>query len=167
MFKNKNFSEIDEALKLLVQESIKKLPVESATYELLSHELKIGLLVSQTGKEVETSAKLRIEKALCKFCKARKGGYWEALLQVRNLPSRAYDETLTMLEKLKEKNRFCFISQQKEVQNGFDLYLGSKSAAHVLAHFLAKKFKSEVRIKKKLHTHKGRRKIYKEIVRVG
>ena len=87
------------------------------------------------GVKIEKKLPLRIKERyiLCDKCSLRKGGYFEAVLQVRkkNL-DREIDEIEKIVKrKLEEMN--SFISKKESRREGIDYYIGSKKAAAAAA----------------------------------
>ncbi|MDD5086395.1 MAG: NMD3-related protein [Candidatus Nanoarchaeia archaeon] len=103
--------------------------------------------VSKPIKE-EYELKSRIIYILCPKCSKFKSGYFEGILQLRNVDE---DVINYALEKLKQsEKRGIFLSKKKKVKNGFDLYLTKKGYIHELAQELLKKFGGEKKASRKL-----------------
>ncbi len=90
----------------------------------------------------------RIIYILCPRCSKFKSGYFEGILQLRDVDNDVIDYAL---EKLKQsEKRGIFLSKKKKVKNGIDLYLTKKSYIHELGQELLKKFGGEKKASKKL-----------------
>jgi nonsense-mediated mRNA decay protein 3 len=96
----------------------------------------------------EYEMKSRIIYILCPKCSKFKSGYFEGILQLRDVDNDVVDYAL---EKLKQsEKRGIFLSKKKKVKNGFDLYITKKSYLHELAQELLKKFGGEKKASRKL-----------------
>ncbi len=96
----------------------------------------------------EYEMKSRIIYILCPRCSKFKSGYFEGILQLRDVDQDVIDYAL---EKLKQsEKRGIFLSKKKKVKNGLDLYLTKKGYIHELGQELLKKFGGEKKASRKL-----------------
>ena len=121
---------------------------------------------SEKLKEETHDVNVNINKTICPFCSRKYGGYYEAILQLRGnfspLITDFIDDQMILMSK-KERKAFYRI---KGVKNGFDFYIGSKSAANRLAESLKKKFNAKIKRSFKLVTKKNGKNVYRNIISV-
>ena len=85
--------------------------------------------------------KVRLTPTTCPNCLLMKSKYYEATLQVRALDTRMAteekEELLSQIgnwvEESSKRDRRAFISKLEDKPEGFDLYLGSRRLAHLIA----------------------------------
>ncbi len=132
----------------------------------LSFDGKIAICTGDfEGKEVVEKKEITINKEyrLCNKCSLKKGGYYEAIIQIRN--ARNYMEIEKLIKKrIKEKD--AFISKKEEVKGGIDYYVGNKKVAFTIAKEIKEKFKGEINISSSLVGLKNGRKIYRDTYRI-
>lgn len=112
--------------------------------------------------------KVGISLTLCDDCSRRKGGYYEAVLQLR-VDGEGLDEDVTaelerIMHDLQVKDSRAFVSDFKTVKKGVDIYVGSMGAARKAAKALADKFGGEIKESPKLV---GRSRDGKDLYRVS
>lgn len=121
---------------------------------------------SEKLKEEVHDVNIIVKKTICSFCSKKYGGYYEAILQLRGdfsvFITDFIDDQIILMSK---KNRKAFYRIRK-VKNGFDFYIGSKSAANKLAELLKKKFNAKIKKSFKLITRKEGKDIYRSIISV-
>jgi len=76
--------------------------------------------VSLTAEE-----KKSVKKTLCPVCSRAKSGYFEGILQLRNVKSSSYDEAVEFIRQDMSLNPNIFISKMKQSKDGIDIYLSS------------------------------------------
>ena len=100
---------------------------------------------------------------LCPRCSRHKSGYFEGILQLRNVDNEVMDYAVNEAEK--QKQRGIFITKKLKVKNGFDIYLTKRGYIHELARELLNKFGGETKMGKKLFSRDKQRS--KDIYRVN
>jgi nonsense-mediated mRNA decay protein 3 len=101
----------------------------------------------------EKSGKVEVALIICDSCAKRQSRYYEAVLQIRGVEQDEEEIkrlTIGYLERLRGRDSGAFISDFKIVKNGFDIYLGSRSAGRKASHYLAKKYGGMVKESPKL-----------------
>lgn len=124
---------------------------------------KIILKGNFEGKEIRDEEKLKInfKKRLCEKCSLQKGGYFEAIVQVRGIDEEQCKEIEKMAErKIEEKD--SFISKKERKEYGIDFYIGSKKAAISLAKEIKEKFGGEMKKSSSLVGMKDGKRIYRD-----
>lgn len=118
------------------------------------------------GANIEKKKKIevRVKNSICDICSKIKGGYFEAILQVRG------EESLTKKEieriddivykKLGEKSR-AFITKREERHGGIDYYMGDKHFAADIAKILKEIFQAEMNISPSLVGKKDGKEVYR------
>ena len=98
------------------------------------------------GREiVETQKfKINIKKRLCDKCSLIKGGYFEAILQIRkkNLDKKLEKEMEKIIKRRIDEGN-TFIMKKEKMEEGIDYYIGSKKVAHSIAKELKNTYKAE------------------------
>ncbi len=85
---------------------------------------------------------------LCPRCSRHKSGYFEGVLQLREVDEEVIDYAVD--EAKKQNQRGIFITKKLKVRNGFDIYLTKRGYIHELARELLNKFGGETKASKKL-----------------
>lgn len=92
---------------------------------------------------------------LCPRCSRHKGGYFEGVLQLRDVDEEVIDYAVD--EARKQNQRGIFITKKLKVRNGFDIYLTKRGYIHELARELLNKFGGETKASKKLFSRDKQR----------
>ncbi|NPB01788.1 MAG: hypothetical protein GXO28_02620 [Methanopyri archaeon] len=102
--------------------------------------------------DVEISKRYLIEIpirfSLCDRCMKHRGGYFEAILQVRSFRGELTEEELEevmefirdTVPKLMEKDGMAYVSDSKILDEGLDVYMGSLASARKLARLIVQRF---------------------------
>ena len=85
---------------------------------------------------------------LCPRCSRHKSGYFEGILQLRDVDNEVMDYAVNQAEK--QKQRGIFITKKLKVRNGFDIYLTKKGYIYELARELLNRFGGETKLSRKL-----------------
>ena len=92
---------------------------------------------------------------LCPRCSRHKGGYFEGILQLRDVDDEVVDYAVD--EARKQNQKGIFITKKLKVRNGFDIYLTKRGYIHELARELLNKFGGETKLSKKLFSRDKQR----------
>ena len=92
---------------------------------------------------------------LCPRCSRHKSGYFEGILQLRDVDEEVIDYAVE--EAKKQNQRGIFITKKLKVRNGFDIYLTKRGYIHELARELLNKFGGETKLSKKLFSRDKQR----------
>jgi len=92
---------------------------------------------------------------LCPRCSRHKGGYFEGILQLRDVDEEVVDYAVDGA--MKQNQRGIFITKKLKVRNGFDIYLTKRGYIHELARELLNKFGGETKASKKLFSRDKQR----------
>lgn len=92
---------------------------------------------------------------LCPRCSRHKSGYFEGILQLRDVDKEVIDYAVN--EAKKQKQRGVFITKKLRVKNGFDIYLTKRGYIPELARELLNKFGGETKISRKLFSRDKQR----------
>ena len=116
---------------------------------------------SKKFKEEEThEINIKTVKVLCTECSRRLGGYYEAIMQLRdNIP----EEVLNFIDKEIKEKSFYRIDY---VKGGLNLYIGNKNIANQIADKIKRIYNLEVKKSFKLYTKKEGKDIYKSVFSV-
>jgi nonsense-mediated mRNA decay protein 3 len=115
------------------------------------------------GREIlkEKEIKIKIKESLCNQCSLFRGGYYEAILQIRG----ADEEKGKIIDEFIKSNvgiEKSFISKKVKVRGGIDYYIGSKKVASHIAKELKKEFDAEHIFSSSLFGLKNGRKVYRD-----
>ena len=102
--------------------------------------------------DIEASTEIQLSGEQCQRCSRFYGGYYEAILQIRNdekkIELERANEIMEIIDdlsdKLISKDRMAFIARVEELKEGIDIYMGSLSAARKIANELIKRFSGAV-----------------------
>lgn len=159
---------LEEAIEKILKKSVETAGEGSVTSLMVEvYEEGSRVVVSIEGEvngmemEEEREVKIEMDKTTCDICSKRRGGYFEAVVQIRD--GGNIEEALEISEgTLKNlSDRKGFISDVKEVENGVDIYLGSKSAAKKIAKNISENFETERKSAKSLQGEKDGQRIYR------
>lgn len=116
--------------------------------------VKLGIrpFSDDSSFDMEASTEILLSGEQCQRCSRFYGGYYEAILQVRNEEKKIDEERATnvmeiiddLSDRLISKDRMAFIARVEEKKEGIDIYMGSLSAARKIANELIKKFGGEI-----------------------
>ena len=113
---------------------------------------KIRLIIrpfcDDSSFDMEASTEIMLSGEQCKRCSRFYGGYYEAILQIRNdekkIELERANEILEIIDDISDrlisKDRMAFIARVEELKEGIDIYMGSLSAARKIANELIKRF---------------------------
>jgi len=98
--------------------------------------------------DLESSTEILLSGEQCQRCSRFYGGYYEAILQIRNEEKKIELERANDImeivddisDRLISKDRMAFIARVEELKEGIDIYMGSLSAARKIANELIKRF---------------------------
>jgi len=98
--------------------------------------------------DMEASSEILLSGEQCQRCSRFYGGYYEAILQIRNdekkIELERANDIMKIVDKFTDKlilkDRMAFISRIEELKEGIDIYMGSLSAARKIGNCLIKKF---------------------------
>ncbi|MBU4492776.1 MAG: hypothetical protein KKA61_00225, partial [Nanoarchaeota archaeon] len=96
----------------------------------------------------EYALSVKVIFILCPRCSRHKSGYFEGILQLRDVDDEVIDYAVD--EARKQNQRGIFITKKLKVRNGFDIYLTKRGYIHELARELLNKFGGEIKASKKL-----------------
>ncbi|MEM3791149.1 MAG: NMD3-related protein [Candidatus Micrarchaeaceae archaeon] len=97
--------------------------------EINQGNLHVEVLLERYGEPIwiEKEMNVRIRKMMCLNCRRKAGGYYESVFQLRGEKENIERER-SRVEKFFEE-RGGFVSREKKVKGGIDLYLNSKAIA--------------------------------------
>ncbi len=129
----------------------------------IKFEIKVtGLLKGVIEKKETLETKIIIKDRLCDICGKVKGGYYEAVIQLRSENEEKNNDALFFLEN--EINKKGFLTKIEEKKKGFDVYFAPKK----IANNIIKNIKDVKEIKKSytLATKKDGRDLYRNTILV-
>ncbi len=122
-------------------------------------ETEITVFGTYPGKKTVLEEKyalpVKVIFILCPRCSRHKSGYFEGILQLRNVDEEVIDYAINEAKKQNQKG--IFITKKLKVRNGFDIYLTKRGYIHELARELLNKFGGETKASKKLFSRDKQR----------
>ncbi len=121
--------------------------------------------------EAEESAEVRLSLGICEDCSRQRGGYYEAILQLRgdalSDENKRREVRRFVLERAaKGEERRAFVARIEEPKEGLDFYLGSAKVARKLARALQQKFGGTTTESAKLFGKREGKEIYRVTIAV-
>jgi len=120
-------------------------------------EIKVKGEIDNQKVEVKRETLLKAKTVVCDPCMRLTSQYHEAILQIRGgkeTAKKEFQDVLLQVNSLlateEKKDSLAKVVELHWKKNGFDVWIGSKHAAKIVAEKLAKKFKSKVTVSSKL-----------------
>ena len=160
------FSSLKDIIKKVVKENIKgnkKIIVNPVMKDEKSKKVIGEVKIKVIGEEEEYIIPYEINYVTCPICSKKDSGYYEGILQLRDVNNVVVDYCLSDVKRYKEKG--VFFTKVDEVKNGLDLYCSSKRYIISLGNKLKKKFKGEVKTSKSLFSRDRQRS--KDVYRIN
>ncbi|QQG39773.1 MAG: 60S ribosomal export protein NMD3 [Candidatus Aenigmatarchaeota archaeon] len=108
-------------------------------------------------------------KRLCDDCVRARGGYYEAIVQIRSEDERNVKRVALLIEEVVEhpRGKYWFVAKMSRVRGGVDIRLGSKAMLSPLKRRLKEDFGAlETKMSHELYGHVGGRVVYRDIMLV-
>jgi len=112
----------------------------------------------QSGKE---SRSANIKYMQCAKCARYGSGYYEGILQVRNVKNRDFEAAIELFSKAMQLNHREFVSKTASHKDGMDYYLSSQKLLIKIARDIRKHFGGDLKITKKLFSNIKGKEIYR------
>jgi len=124
---------------------------------------KITCTLEFEGRKIKKEKYIEIveKERLCDKCSLQKGGYFEAILQIRG----ANEKDMKDIDKLIRRRiseRDTFLLKKEEVKGGRDYYIGNKKVASKIAREIKEKYDAELSISSSLVGMKDGKRIYRD-----
>lgn len=119
--------------------------------------------VKKSLEELNKEGFYKVKKTICPNCSRKFGGYYEAILQLRGLSTEVIDFTENRLENISKNDRKAFYKIES-VKNGFDIYIGSKSAAKKVSELVKRNFNLKIIKSYKLVTRREGRDVHRTVI---
>lgn len=145
-----------------IEEYIKQHIKADIPYECWMDDGKIICEGSFEGKRIRIEKDVGIKEKyrLCPQCSLRKGGYFEAVIQVRGKIDSEREVDEIVKRHVNEKK--SFISKKEKVRGGIDYYIGNKKAARKAAQEIKDSLKGELTVSSSLVGMKDGKRIYRD-----
>lgn len=157
---------LDNVLQNLAKDSLtternlasKKIEIKKGT----DYKIEITGTDKETGLEEKKKIEVDINYGTCDICAKISSGYFTTTLQIRG-PEEKLERALEICEKTFDRkgNPEDFISDVRDVKNGYDLYMSSNSLARKMVSRLRNKFKIEKKSSKTLYGERDGQRIYR------
>ena len=160
---------LEGAVDSFLEDLMKGKEVQSASYRIQGNKLFLTLKtkVNDLEKVEEKIINLIFKSIICTTCAMKKSGYFQAILQVRvpeALRPVILEEIETQIDNFMKYDAKAYISGQERSKQGFDLYIGSKTAARHIAKILKNKYRAEMKISRKLGGSLNGKKVYRDTI---
>jgi len=109
----------------------------------------------------EGKFRIKIKKRLCDKCSLMKGGYFEAILQIRKM-NKEMEKEMENIVKRRVNEANSFIMKKEKIKDGMDFYIGNKKVAHSIAMELKNIYKAEYKSSSSLVGMKDGQEIYRD-----
>ncbi len=121
--------------------------------------------------EISRSSAIKVRVELCADCSRRRGGYYEAVLQIRGEGPLGKEEKAEVRDAVIKGlasmgDRRAFISDEAELKGGLDFYVGSAKAAKKMARGLKEEFGGRISESSKLVGMKDGKDLYRVSIAV-
>lgn len=149
MFKGRQVDDTESSLEEIIKSEARELNDFNALHseveffrerEYRKARLKVTGTIKGTKTEAEEVVTIEENSSACDDCNRIAGRYYEAILQVRfdedskKNPDKVLEHVSKRLDEMRAKGeRLAAITQVQRLKNGFDLFIGSKSAARKIA----------------------------------
>ncbi len=115
------------------------------------------------GRKIERTGhvKIREKYRLCPKCSLQKGGYFEAILQIRG----AKENQMTKIGEIIRRrvdDQHSFITKEEKVRGGTDYYLGARGAAEQAAREIREQFGGKLTVSSSLVGMKDGKRVYRD-----
>ena len=155
-------------IKFYSEAKISKLEIKPIFPETFHHapgnnptiDIKISVTGTVSSKKIKEdyTIPLKIHFISCKRCSLQHTKYYEAILQIRPYS----EKVLRFVKSLIKQRKDVFITQEKELKEGIDLYITSQRYTRALISKLKHKFHGETKVSKKLFSQrKDGKKLYR------
>ncbi|KAA0003093.1 MAG: hypothetical protein FE048_02365 [Thermoplasmata archaeon] len=107
---------------------------------------------------------VRVKNSLCEMCCRIKGGYFEAILQIRGeqqLTKKEIERIDDIVYENLEKKEKAFVTKREERHGGIDYYIGDKHFAADIAKMLKEIFHAEMNVSSSLAGKKDGKEVYR------
>jgi len=163
---------VEGVIETFLEDLLKKKHVQSASYRIKNNTLFLSLRtkIEDLEKVEEKIINLIFKSIICSTCVMKKSGYFQAIIQIRTPESLAaviLDEIETQIDNFSRYDETAFISGKEKIKQGFDIYLGSKRVAMLLAKILKTKYGAEIKISRKLGGSIKGKKVYRDTILVS
>lgn len=170
--KDKKYESPEIAIESFLEKTLDEQNVKSATYRISGSTLFVTASIETEGvkKEIEKVIPLVHKTITCEFCNLKKSKYYNVTIQVR-VPKKMIETIIRDIEneiaKLNETDNYAFISGRKDLKEGVDIFIGSKSAANHVVKYLKSKYHIKTKISRTLFGPIQGKKVYRDTILVS
>lgn len=125
------------------------------------------LEVPETPVHEEYDVTVKHAKKFCDNCSRARGGYYEAVLQIRSQDERKVKRVLLVVEAVVEhpRGKYWFIMKTANVRGGVDVYLGSRVMLTTLKKRIEEDMgKVETKLSHELFGQVGGKEVYRHVL---
>ncbi len=168
----KDFDSLEPAVGKILSSSLNDDKIKSANYRILDGKVSITLVIGREDLEKEKSGDIQLVEKLiiCRYCSLKNSKYFNSTLQLR-VDKDLQEELLNVIKdniyRLNRNDKFAFISTVEKLKEGYNIYIGSKSAANKVAEHLKKQYKLKTKISRKQYGIEGGKTIYRDTILIS
>jgi nonsense-mediated mRNA decay protein 3 len=163
----KDYDTLERGIEDFLGKLFKDENIKNVSYRIFDNKIH-ARIKSRTGSLEKTEEKifnLIIKSKICKYCSLRLSKHFEAILQIRgNKNKKILHEIEEYVNVLYKHDKLAFISDIKEMPSGFNIFIGSKSAARNIVNDLKRKYKIKIKVSKKLYGARKGKKLYRDTI---
>ena len=169
---DKDFDSVEPSISKALSDSLNDPKIKSVTYRVSNNKIIVTLIIGVEDVEKEKVGEIQlVEKSImCKYCSLKNAKYFNSMLQVRvnkELENEILNRIEDQIDRLNRTDKFAFISSIKKLKRGFDVYIGSKSAATKVANYLKNQYKLKTKISRKQYGMEGGKTIYRDTILIS
>jgi len=166
----KYFDTVEKAVDHILASLLDKLEVKSASYRISKNKVyvSIKLKFDDIEKSEEKSISLLLKYITCELCSIKAGRYYNSIIQIRSKnPERIFRGIEKKMHDINKSDPYAFISKIEKIPHGYDIYIGSKSAASRVANYIKSKYNVKIKITRKLSGSISGKKSYKDTILIS
>ncbi|NOR85939.1 hypothetical protein GQ473_07545 [archaeon] len=144
---------------VLAKSVIEKNAEVSVSFEPITHigqtTMPVTIFATDNGIEESKTLDFVLKNITCDTCSRKYGAYYEAIMQIRaksEFAEKIHKFIKDEVQRNSKTNKLSFITQELNVLNGLDLYVGSSRLASKIAKSAASLYKLSI---KTTYTHQG------------
>jgi len=145
--------------------------IESASYRIFNDVayITVSVKVGDTTRIEKINMRIVRKSITCKYCAMKSVKYYRSKLQLRapgNL-EKIVGEIEQQAGAINKHDKLAFISSVEKVKGGYDILIGSKSAAMQIAKTLKKRYNASIKISRKLGGYISGKKVYRDTILIS
>lgn len=166
---DEDFESVGEVVGKILSNSFKDEKLKSANYRISDNKIIITLNIGIEDIEKEKVGEIELveKNIICKYCSLKNSKYFNSMLQIRvkkDLQEEILNQIKDQIYRLNRTDKFAFISGVEKLKEGYNVYVGSKSAASKVAEHLKRQYNLKTKISRKQYGMEGGKTIYRDTI---